>query len=60
MKSGENILIAAHGNSLRALVMELDQLSRDEIIDVNIGTGEPYIYGISESGAVLSKEIIKS
>ena len=60
VKSGENILIAAHGNSLRALVMELDQLSRDEIIDVNIGTGEPYIYDISESGAVLSKEIIKS
>ena len=60
VKNGENILIAAHGNSLRALVMELDQLSQDEIIDVNIGTGEPYIYDINETGAVVSKEIITS
>ena len=42
LKQGKNILIAAHGNSLRALVMQLDGLSQEEIIEVNIGTGEPY------------------
>lgn len=59
LKQGKDILIAAHGNSLRALVMQLDGLSRDEIIDVNIGTGEPYHYQLDESGAVTAKEILQ-
>lgn len=59
LQAGENILIAAHGNSLRALVMQLDGLSPEEIIEVNIGTGEPYIYEIDPSGNVVSKEIIE-
>ena len=57
IKAGQNILIAAHGNSLRALVMQLDGLTREEIIDVNIGTGEPYCYQLDANGAVISKEI---
>jgi 2,3-bisphosphoglycerate-dependent phosphoglycerate mutase len=58
IKAGQNILIAAHGNSLRALVMQLDGLTREEIIDVNIGTGEPYCYQLDANGAVISKEIL--
>jgi len=58
IKAGQNILVAAHGNSLRALVMQLDGLTREEIIDVNIGTGEPYCYQLDANGAVISKEIL--
>ncbi len=58
MKQGETILIAAHGNSLRALVMVLDGLSPSEIVNVNIGTGEPYIYDMDAQGQVIHKEII--
>ncbi len=58
LKAGQNILIAAHGNSLRALVMQLDGLSADEIIEVNIDTGVPYCYVLDETGAVQSKEIL--
>ena len=58
LKAGKNILVAAHGNSLRALVMRLDGLSQEEIIDVNIGTGEPYCYEIAADGSVVSKHIL--
>ena len=54
----KDILIAAHGNSLRALVMQLDGLGADEIIGVNIGTGEPYCYEMRADGTVADKRII--
>ncbi|HCK88721.1 MAG TPA: 2,3-diphosphoglycerate-dependent phosphoglycerate mutase, partial [Erysipelotrichaceae bacterium] len=44
MKAGKRVLIAAHGNSLRALVKYFDQLSDEEIIGVNIPTGSPLVY----------------
>jgi 2,3-bisphosphoglycerate-dependent phosphoglycerate mutase len=59
LKQGKDILIAAHGNSLRALVMQLDGLSSEEIIDVNIGTGVPYCYELDAQGQVTSKEILE-
>ena len=43
---GETVLVAAHGNSLRALVMMLENLSQEEILAKEIGTGEPIIYDI--------------
>ncbi|MDF0665302.1 MAG: 2,3-bisphosphoglycerate-dependent phosphoglycerate mutase [Nitrospira sp.] len=51
---GETIIIAAHGNSLRALVMELDQLSREEVLELNIPTGVPLLYEFDKTGKVLS------
>jgi 2,3-bisphosphoglycerate-dependent phosphoglycerate mutase len=51
---GETIIIAAHGNSLRALVMELDQLSKEEVLELNIPTGVPLLYELDNSGKVLS------
>lgn len=51
---GETIIIAAHGNSLRALVMELDQLSKEEVLELNIPTGVPLLYEFDGSGRVLS------
>ena len=58
IKQEKDILIAAHGNSLRALVMQLDGLSAEQIIAVNIGTGEPYCYEMKADGTVGDKRII--
>jgi len=58
VKAGENVLVAAHGNSLRALVMVLDELGENEIVDVNIATGVPYIYRLAGDGAVENKQIL--
>lgn len=50
---GETILIAAHGNSLRALVMQLDQLSREQVLELNIPTGAPLLYELDKNGAAV-------
>jgi 2,3-bisphosphoglycerate-dependent phosphoglycerate mutase len=44
IRAGERVLIAAHGNSLRALVMYLDKISEEEIVSLNIPTGIPLVY----------------
>ncbi len=49
IRSGQRVLIAAHGNSLRALVMHLDNMSREEITDLNIPTGLPLIYELDNN-----------
>lgn len=49
LKKGETILVAAHGNSLRAIVKYLDDMSDDEIMGVNIPTGFPLIYELDEN-----------
>ena len=53
---GKNILIAAHGNSLRSLVMQLDNLSREEVISLEIPTGAPIIYSFEANGKPTFKE----
>jgi len=50
---GETILISAHGNSLRALVMHLEQLSKEQVLELNIPTGAPLLYEFEKSGAVV-------
>ncbi len=52
--AGKNILVAAHGNSLRALVMELDRLSKEAVLELNIPTGAPLLYEFDKNGKVLS------
>ena len=47
VKEGLNILVAAHGNSLRALVMELEKISSEEIVKLEIATGDPLTYECS-------------
>ena len=49
LAEGLNILIAAHGNSLRALVMEIEKISPDEIVKIEIATGVPLVYKYSEN-----------
>ncbi len=49
LAKGLNILVAAHGNSLRALVMEIEKISPDEIVKLEITTGIPLVYKYSEN-----------
>ena len=53
-QKGENVMIAAHGNSLRALVKYLDNISDDEIAGLNIPTGMPLVYEIAADGSVVN------
>ncbi|MCB9254409.1 MAG: 2,3-diphosphoglycerate-dependent phosphoglycerate mutase [Bdellovibrionaceae bacterium] len=48
LREGKKIVIAAHGNSLRALVMHLDGLNEDEVLNLNIPTGIPLVYELGE------------
>ncbi|MBI5854967.1 MAG: 2,3-bisphosphoglycerate-dependent phosphoglycerate mutase [Nitrospirae bacterium] len=54
LKAGETILVAAHGNSLRALVMHLDKLSQAEVLELNIPTGAPLLYEFDAATRVVS------
>lgn len=56
VKAGKTVLVSAHGNSLRAIVMELDHLTREQVLELNIPNGVPIVYEIDSSGKVLSKE----
>ena len=48
LRAGETVMVAAHGNSLRALVMHLDGLSREAVVALNIPTGQPLRYDLDE------------
>ncbi len=56
--AGKNIVVSAHGNSLRAIVMELDHLTKEEVLDLNIANGVPIVYDIDSTGKILKKEIL--
>jgi 2,3-bisphosphoglycerate-dependent phosphoglycerate mutase len=56
---GERVLISAHGNSLRALIMELEKLSGDEIVARELATGIPIVYRLNPDGTVRSCEALK-
>jgi 2,3-bisphosphoglycerate-dependent phosphoglycerate mutase len=56
LMQGENILVAAHGNSLRSLVMQLDDLSKEEVVALEIPTGAPIIYSFAGDKEPISKE----
>ncbi|MAA99123.1 MAG: 2,3-bisphosphoglycerate-dependent phosphoglycerate mutase [Stappia sp.] len=52
--SGKRVIVAAHGNSLRSLVMELEGLTPDEILKRELATGVPIVYRLNEDGTVSS------
>lgn len=58
MRAGERVLVAAHGNSLRALVMKLEGLTPEEILEVNIPTGVPLVYKIDAGMRVIEKRYL--
>ena len=55
---GEGVLVSAHGNSLRALIMALDGLTPDEIVARELATGVPVIYRFNDDGSVAESEIL--
>ena len=55
MQEGKRVIIAAHGNSLRALVKYFDNLTKEEILGVNIPTGAPLVYEFDDNFKVLNK-----
>lgn len=55
---GKNVLVVAHGNSNRSIVMSLDKLSKEEVLALNLGTAVPLVYELSEAGEVISKQIL--
>lgn len=54
IKAGKNIVVVAHGNSLRALIMYLEKLSPEQILEFEIGTGQPRLYELDSNMNVLS------
>ena len=53
--AGKNVIVSAHGNSLRALVMQLDRLSPEAVTSLNLATGAPMIYRLNSDGTVAEK-----
>ncbi|PSH66680.1 2,3-bisphosphoglycerate-dependent phosphoglycerate mutase [Phyllobacterium brassicacearum] len=56
---GETVLVAAHGNSLRALIMALDGLTGEEIVAQELATGVPIIYKFNADSTIASKEVLE-
>ncbi|MEZ5926295.1 MAG: 2,3-bisphosphoglycerate-dependent phosphoglycerate mutase [Hyphomicrobiaceae bacterium] len=54
--NGERVLVAAHGNSLRALIMELEGLTGEQIVKRELATGAPVIYRLNSDGSVAEKQ----
>jgi len=58
IQAGQHVLVAAHGNSLRSIIMHLDQLNREEVLSLELGTGVPVVYDLDTTGNVQSKKIL--
>jgi len=56
--AGKDILVSAHGNSLRSIVMKLDGLSQKEVIELNIPTGVPRLYVYDDRGKILERRYL--
>ena len=57
LKAGKNVIVAAHGNSLRSLMKFLDDIADDKAHEVEIMTGEVLVYEIDDDGTVVKKEV---
>jgi len=56
IRNGKNVIVAAHGNTLRAIVMDLDKMTREQVLKLNIPTGVPIVYEFDGAGMILSKK----
>jgi 2,3-bisphosphoglycerate-dependent phosphoglycerate mutase len=59
VRDGKSVLVVAHGNSLRSIVMQLDQLTREQVLELNIATGVPIVYDFSPDLKIRSKQILE-
>lgn len=60
LKEGKNVLVVAHGNSLRALVKYLENIKDEDISKFEFGIGDVYVYEVNEDGKIVSKKILLS
>ena len=60
LKDGKNVMISAHGNSLRALVMHLENIDKNTILELNIPTGIPYVYDMDDECGVLAHRYLQA
>ncbi|WP_456434190.1 2,3-bisphosphoglycerate-dependent phosphoglycerate mutase [Thermosulfuriphilus sp.] len=60
VRTGENVLVVAHGNSLRSIIMHLDDLGPEEVVRLELATGVPVIYEIDSDGQIKAKEVLKA
>jgi 2,3-bisphosphoglycerate-dependent phosphoglycerate mutase len=58
IKNGKNIIVAAHGNSLRSIVMHLDNLTKEQVLELNIPTGAPLLYVFDSNGTIIEKKYL--
>jgi 2,3-bisphosphoglycerate-dependent phosphoglycerate mutase len=58
LRAGKNVLVVAHGNSLRALVMHLDGLTQQQVLELEIPTGAPLLYEMTPEGKVAGKRYL--
>lgn len=55
---GENVLVAAHGNSLRSIIKDIEKLTGEEIVARELATGVPIVYEFNEDGSIKSKKVL--
>lgn len=58
IKQGRNVLVVAHGNSNRSIVMMLDNLTKEQVLELNLETGVPLVYDLTTDGAVEGKQVL--
>lgn len=58
LRDDRNVLVSAHGNSLRSIVMHLDKLSREQVLELNLATGVPIVYEFGPDLQVVSKKVL--
>lgn len=58
IKIGKNIIVAAHGNSLRSIVMHLDNLTKEQVLELNIPTGVPLLYVFNVDGTIVERKYL--
>ncbi len=59
ISQNKNVLVAAHGNSNRSIVMSLENLSKEEVLSLNLETGVPYLYELTTDGKVVKKTVLE-
>lgn len=59
IRQGKDVLVVAHGNSNRSIVMQLDELDEEGVVALELATGLPLVYDLDEDGTVLGKRILE-
>ena len=58
LRHGRDVLVVAHGNSNRSIVMQLDDLGPEEVVTVELATGVPVLYDLGDTGRVTGKRVL--